>query len=252
MEFVKMEGLANDFIVVPGRIDPTRDQIAAWCERRTGIGADGVLEMTPADRARVRMRYWNSDGSPAEMCGNGLRCVARLAVLRDWVDGPAFTVETAAGDRPVDVRPDGSVRALVGVPHDHRVRELAVAGTRVHPVGLGNPHAVLFVDDVTEAKVGTLGPKIEHDPIFPDGANVEFTQVIDEHRIALRVWERGSGETLACGTGAAAAAFVAHSREWTGPRVTVDQPGGSLEIEIDDDGVWMEGPAHVVFAGTLP
>ncbi len=252
MDFVKMEGLGNDFIVVAGPMEPEPEAIVRWCLRRRGIGADGVLEVTPRDPGRVAMRYWNADGSPSEMCGNGLRCVARYSYDRGLVTDREFLVETAVGDRPVRVREDGTVRALLGVPHAHRVNTLSVAGVTVHPVGIGNPHAVLFVDDPAEAPVEQLGKTIGMHAMFPDGANVEFLRVVDEERIELRVWERGVGETLACGSGAAAAAFVAHHQGHTKSRVSVALPGGDLIVELDDDGAWLDGPANEVFVGQLP
>ncbi|NNF69529.1 MAG: diaminopimelate epimerase, partial [Acidimicrobiia bacterium] len=248
MDFVKMQGLGNDFVVFTSPLDPDPARIQQWCDRRTGIGADGVLEALPVDATTVSMRYWNADGSPAEMCGNGLRCVAWLAHSRGWVDGDSFTVETDAGPLGVSITGDNMVRAAVGAAQRHRITDLAVGGQTVHPVGIGNPHAVLFVEDTSLAPVETVGPRVGEDPLFPDGANVEFLHVVDEETIDLRVWERGVGETLACATGAAAAGFVAHDQGKTGNRVNVRLPGGDLLIGLEDDSVWMEGPAHEVFA----
>jgi len=251
MDFVKMEGLGNDFIVVAGPIgDPEPDEIARWCRRRFGIGADGLLEVTSLDERRVRMRYWNADGHPAELCGNGLRCVARFAYERGWVESRRFEVETAVGPRAVEVG-DRSVRANLGMPHGFRTEVLSVAGVEVRPVGLGNPHAVFFVEDTEAAPVEELGPTIGTDPMFPGGTNVEFVEVIDPEHIGLRVWERGVGETLACGTGAAAAVYAARHIEEVGDRVTVSLPGGELTVELADDGAWIEGPANTVFTGSI-
>ncbi len=251
MDFVKMEGLGNDFIVVEGPIDdPDPADIRRWCARRFGIGADGLLEATPLDEGRISMRYWNADGAAAEMCGNGLRCVARLAFERGWVGGRRFTVETAVGPRPVEILDDG-VRAFLGEPHGFRTDVLAVAGTEVKPVGMGNPHAVVFVEDTQSAPVEELGRRIGTDPMFPGGTNVEFVQVLDAERIGLRVWERGVGETLACGTGAAAATYAAHEAGDVARRVVVELPGGELVVELTDEGAWIEGPANVVFTGTI-
>lgn len=251
MDFVKMEGLGNDFIVVDGpwEIDP--DDVASWCERREGIGADGVLVVTPLDDTRVEMRYWNADGGAAEMCGNGLRCVALLAKERGWVADDSFVVESAVGSHPVTVFDDGIVRAFVGRPHQFRVESLTVAGVSVVPVGVGNPHAVMIVDDVDAAPVAETGPRIERDPMFPGGTNVEFVEVVDSERLRVRVWERGVGETPASGTGATAAAFVAHQKELAGSVLTVELRGGELEIALDDAGAWMVGPARMVYSGTV-
>lgn len=248
MDFLKMQGLGNDFVVLVGPRDVTTAEVAAWCDRRRGIGADGVLVATPGE-GTVRMEYWNADGSPAEMCGNGLRCVARLAHDRGWAAGPSFVVETSAGPRPVTVGAKGRVRALLGKAADAGIPPFDVAGFHVEPVSMGNPHAVIVVDDCYATPVDAVGPLVEGDPAFPDRTNVEFLTVASRDRLALRVWERGVGETLACGSGAAAAVVVANRRGLTEAAVTVDLLGGPLEVEVADDGVWIEGPAEYVFEG---
>jgi diaminopimelate epimerase len=249
MDFVKMEGLGNDFVVVEGPFEPKPELIAAWCDRRRGIGADGVLSVT-AIEGGVAMAYWNADGSPAEMCGNGLRCVARYAFDREMVSGPEFTVEVL-GEHPVVVG-DGSVRAFLGTVRDPGIEPLDVAGYHLEPISVGNPHAVAFVPDCYSAPVDAVGPIVEGDPHFVERTNVEFATVVSRKRIALRVWERGIGETLACGTGAAAAVAVAHRNGLTESRVDVDLPGGRLAVEIGETGgVWIEGPADYVFSGSI-
>lgn len=252
MDFVKVEGLGNDFIVIDGREPPARHDVVRWCERRHGVGADGVLVISPREDSVVRMRYWNADGGEAEMCGNGLRCVARLAVERGWVDGPDVVVQTAVGAHPARVNPDGTVRALVGRPQKGRVEQLSVAGVNVHPVSVGNPHAVRFVADAESAPVATLGPKIETAAMFPGGTNVEFVTVESADRLRMRIWERGVGETMGSGTGAAAGAFAAHHYRAASRDVTVALRGGELRIELDGDQAWMTGVANVVFSGVLP
>ena len=251
MEFVKAEGLGNDFIVVTEPLAISSERIASLCERKTGVGADGILEITALDEASVAMRYWNADGGEAEMCGNGLRCVALIAVEYGIVDGPSLTVRSAVTDHPATVSSDGIVRAFVGVPHAFRTEELLVAGHSVRPVGVGNPHAVLFVDDVDEAAVAEVGSTIERDAIFPDGSNVEFVELEERDRIKVRVWERGVGETQASGTGSAAAAFAARAAHDLGDAVSVALPGGELLIEFDDVGAWMTGPASIVYRGSF-
>jgi diaminopimelate epimerase len=250
MDFVKMEGLGNDFIVVWGGHVPNTDAIVRWCDRRFGVGADGVLSVDLSGPERIRMRYWNADGGEAEMCGNGLRCVARLAVLRNWVSGPWLVVETKAGDMPAEMKPGGHVRALVGIPKATGVA--TSQGARVHLVDIGNPHAVVFVDDPAKAPVATLGKKIEHDPQFPNGTNVEFVTPRRADRIEMRIWERGVGETLGSGTGATAAAFASVVHRGVAAPVRVELPGGELLIELDGEEAWMTGPANLVFEGTLP
>jgi diaminopimelate epimerase len=251
MKFVKMEGLGNDFVVLEGPLEPTAGQVVAWCDRRRGIGADGVLVATRVDADRVRMAYWNADGGRAEMCGNGLRCVARFAHDRGWTDGRSFIVETDLGDYPVKVRKSGRVRAMLGNAVAPEDKVLSVVGADVHPMSMGNPHAVLFVENTTEAPVKTVGPVIEVAEQFPDRTNVEFVEIKNRTRIEVRTWERGVGETLACGTGAGAAAVVAHREGLADGTLTVGLLGGDLDIEIDGDVVWMEGPADYVFAGEL-
>lgn len=247
MDFVKMEGLGNDFVVVDGPRHPSPQEIAAWCDRRRGIGADGVLAVTAGDP--VRMDYWNADGSAAEMCGNGLRCVARFAVDRGLVPGPEFVVQTAVGPRRVVVGA-GSVRAEIGaVRVEDRVVE--IAGYRLMPVNVGNPHAVALVNDCYSVPLSAAGPLIETDPAFPGGANAEFATVIDAKRIALRVWERGAGETLACGTGAVAAMAAARASGLVGDAVVVHLPGGDLRVEMIGEVAWIEGPARTVYRGSV-
>jgi len=251
MDFLKMEGLGNDFVVLRGPLAPSAADVAAWCDRRRGIGADGVLVVTPRGPGRVRMQYWNADGSPAEMCGNGLRCVGRYAVAEGLASGPDVVVETVVGEHPVQVPADGPVRALLGEVTASAVPPFDLAGYHLESVSVGNPHAVAFVDDCYAVPVGAVGPIVEGDPHFPERTNVGFATVVSSRRLDLRVWERGVGETLACGSGAAAAAALAHRRGLTGPRVTVMLPGGPLEVEVEGARVWIEGPARAVFRGSM-
>jgi diaminopimelate epimerase len=249
MDFVKMEGLGNDFVVVRGPFEPSSETVAAWCDRRRGIGADGVLVVTPIDDTTVQMEYWNADGSPAEMCGNGLRCVARYAIDEDLVVGTEFTVRTAVGDRSVDVSgPDPRVE--LG-PVEATGASASLAGFDLATVSVGNPHAVAFVSDCYAVPVDAVGPIVEGDPTYPDRTNVEFATVVTPDRIAVRVWERGVGETLACGTGAAATVAEAVRSGLTGPAVTVLLPGGELLVEIVDGAAWIEGPARAVYGGVI-
>lgn len=247
MKFLKMEGLGNDFVVLEGPRQISALQVAAWCDRRRGIGADGVLVVTRLGGDRVRMEYWNADGSPAEMCGNGLRCVARLAYDRGWIAGDVFVVVTAVGER--EARIGAEVTVQVGVPQPAGEESVEVAGMTVRPMNIGNPHAVVFVDDPASTPVDELGPLMEKDPIFPEGVNVEFAAVRGENLIELRVWERGVGETLACGSGAAVAAAVAHRLGKVGSTTTVRLPGGDLVVTLDERGAWLTGPATYVFEG---
>jgi diaminopimelate epimerase len=250
MDFVKMQGIGNDFIVVKGPFTPLPDDVVRWCDRRTGIGADGVLVATAISPQRVSMRYWNADGGEAEMCGNGLRCVARLAVDEGWVEGDEFVVASRVGDHPVTVGKD-SVTAFVGEPAPFRTGTLTIEGHEVHPFAIGNPHAVLFVDDVESAPVTDVGTIIENDALFPNRTNVEFVEIVEEAGIRVRVWERGVGETPASGTGATAAAYIAHTIRGVPVPVSVQLPGGVLSIWFDDEGAWMKGPAEYSFSGSV-
>lgn len=247
MDFVKMEGLGNDFVVVEGPYTPTPNEVADWCDRRRGVGADGVLVVTALGGDAVSMDYWNADGSPAEMCGNGLRCVARYARSHALVAVDDFVVETAVGPRRVTVS-ETKVRAQLG-PVTVTGNTVDLAGYRLDPMSAGNPHAVAFVDDCYAVPLSAAGALIEGDPVFPERTNVEFATVTGFGRIDLRVWERGVGETLACGSGAAATVAAALRRGLTGPRVTVMLPGGPLEVEMIGDEAWIEGPATEVFSG---
>ncbi len=243
LEFTKMQGLGNDFVLFEGPQAFAADDIARICDRRRGVGADGVIVVTVADP--VKMEYWNADGSVAEMCGNGLRCVARFALLKGMVAGEAFDVVTPVGRRRIEIRHD-AVRSQLGPITLEG--EVDIDDDRLHLVKVGNPHAVIEVDDVGRAPVTSLGPQIEHDPRFPGGINVEFISV-EGGEVVMRVWERGVGETQSCGTGmAAAAAVAAHSYELEG-RIPVSTQGGRGEVEIIDGVAWLTGPAEVAFTG---
>ncbi len=249
MDFVKMEGLGNDFVVIDGP-EPTTDEIRHWCNRRTGIGADGVLRVsTPGSgAAAIRMQYWNSDGSVAEMCGNGLRCVARYGFDRGLTDDAAFTIETEVGLNRAKVLPDGLVTVELGA---YEVGEaVVIGGVDYTEASVGNPHAVTFVADPENAPVRTVGPEIENNEMFPDGVNVEFVSV-DGDGLRLRVWERGAGETLACGTGAAAAVAVAAAKGLVSTSTSVDLPGGRLAVDLVDGIAWITGPANVSYSGEI-
>ncbi len=245
MKFTKMEGLGNDFVVLEGPRTIDADLVRSLCDRRRGVGADGVLVVSPIDSERVRMEYWNADGSAAELCGNGLRCVAAFARDRAFVARPDFNVVTSVGTRRVEVGDDeitvelGTARAAEDKRH--------VAGHLVREVTVGNPHAVLQVEDPARAPVATVGPQIE--AAFEQGANVEFLSVRSPELVELRVWERGVGETLACGTGAAAAVAAARADGLVGAETTVRLPGGDLRVFLNDDTVWISGPAKFVYEG---
>lgn len=244
VDFTKMQGLGNDFVVFEGPLALGIGDVARICDRRRGVGADGVLVVTDADP--VRMEYWNADGSEAEMCGNGLRCVARFALLKGMATGDSFEVMTPVGRRRVEMRHD-AVRVELGpITVDG---EVDMVGHRLQLVTVGNPHAVIEVGDTRLAPVTNLGPRIERDSRFPGGINVEF-MTVNDGEVVMRVWERGVGETQACGTGMAAAAVVAADSYGLEGPITVGTPGGRGVVEIDGDVAWLTGPAEVAFTGS--
>lgn len=271
--FTKMHGLGNDFVLFDGlrsSIFLTPDQVRWISDRRLGIGCDQVLLIEPTQNpaADVRYRIFNADGKEVEQCGNGSRCVARYLREERLVEKDEIVVETLSGLIRMYCRSDGQVQVDMGVPRlrpadiPMRVQgrqgnyDLEAGGVRVfvYPVSMGNPHAVLRVDDVATAPVASLGPLIAGHRLFPQGANVEFMQVVDASHIRLRVFERGVGETLACGTGACAAVVAGRLQELLGGQVNVELPGGRLSIQWEggEASVWMMGPATRVFEGRIP
>ena len=253
LPFTKMEGLGNDFVMVED-FRPDADQVRAWCDRRLGIGADGVLSLSRSSRAGVvvRMDYWNSNGSGAEMCGNGLRCVARYVFDRDWTRDRSFGVETPVGLRQVEVRADGLVRAELG-PYSLG-SSVEACGFSFTSAEVGNPHAGAFVADqaaLDKADLEAIGPAMQDHPAFPEGVNVELVAPCSAGAWQVRVWERGVGETRACGTGAAAVAAVVAARSGERDPVGIRLPGGELGVEMIDGAAWIQGPAVQVFEGTI-
>lgn len=279
LAFTKMHGLGNDFVVVEdlaAEIDFSPEAIRWFCDRNFGVGADGLILIRPATTpdADYLMLYFNADGSAAEMCGNGIRCFTKYLVdhgiLSDKVD--SIVVETLGGTRPISFTRDydGTMHLAtvdMGVPAlapgdipttlpGEQVFECPLEtpfGTfQITAVSMGNPHIVIWVDDIDDAPVETVGPYIETHESFPDRTNVEFAQFLGDDTIALRVWERGVGETLACGTGACATLVAASLSCLVGRTATVRLPGGELDIRWDEGGhVYMTGPATQVFLGTI-
>lgn len=241
MKFTKMHGLGNDFVVLDAEVSVDAALVRRLCDRNFGVGADGVLTLGVSD-GMITMGYWNADGSPAEMCGNGLRCVARLAVDRGLASPGRFEVRTPAGVKRVEVGDE--VRVDLGMPV---VGDGVEHGGRFfRTVDVGNPHAVTELDDVSEAPVEDLGQQLQ--AVFPHGVNVEFAH-FGATEVTMRVWERGVGETLACGSGIVAVAAVAR-RSGAGDIITVTMPGGTARVEFEDGGAWLVGPAEYVFEGT--
>jgi len=259
--FIKMHGLGNDFVVLDARAEPLPPigaaTAAALADRRTGIGCDQVILLEPSERADFRMRIFNADGGEVEACGNASRAVALL-------HGAAAEVETAGGTIAIEPLGRGA-RIDMGVPSfDWQAIPLAYAmDTLTMPVGwegleapsavnVGNPHVVFFVEDADAVPLARLGPEIERDPLFPERVNVNVASVAGPDALRLRVWERGSGLTLACGTGACATAVAAIRRGLVGRNVAVTLPGGTLEIEWGADGrIAMTGPAAESYRGSF-
>ena len=242
-QFTKMQGLGNDFIVIEGPVQPSPEEVSQLCDRRFGIGADGVLVATRGDP--IRMEYWNADGSAAEMCGNGLRCVALYSYDRGWAPDRNFGIQTPIGLRGVRVLED-RVDAELGRPVLNGTR--SIRGTDYELVDMGNPHAVSFVDDPATVEVGDVGSALQSE--FPNGSNVEFASV-NGSNVVMRVWERGVGETLACGTGIAAVAAVAQERFGLTSPIAVSVPGGQATVDMRDGVAWISGPAEYSFRGSV-
>ncbi|MHB8405061.1 MAG: diaminopimelate epimerase [Gammaproteobacteria bacterium] len=270
--FSKMEGLGNDFMVIDAMQRPLPLDTATvrkLADRRTGIGFDQLLVIgkpkNPAHAAGFRI--YNADGGEVEQCGNGARCVSRFLVEAGRVTGRSFTLETLGGDLQADVRDIARVRVNMGVPtfeparipFEARERALTYAlevDGRTYEIGavsVGNPHAILDMPDVDIAPVAELGPKIEHHPRFPKRTNVNFAQWLDRTHVRLRVFERGTGETLACGTGACATMVWGRLAGWLDESVEVTLRGGCLMISWQGEGecMWMSGPANRVYDGTI-
>ena len=285
MKFVKMHGAANDYVYVDCFAEPEPADPAALAprvsDRHRGVGGDGLILVTPSTRAAARMRMFNADGSESEMCGNGVRCVAHLVVARGRAPAGPVTIETGRGVLTVLVRPTGprasQVRVEMGEPllaaadipvegcGSGRVVDAACPALggeepwwqacgldpRMTCVSMGNPHAVFYCRDVAQVPLELVGPRIERHPSFPKRVNVHFVEVLAPGHVRMRTWERGSGITLACGTGASAVCVAGVLTGRTAAHLAADLPGGRLELEWDGTGpVFMTGPAEEVFEGT--
>ena len=257
MRFTKMHGVGNDFIVLdPGEVaDVSLPELARRiCDRHFGVGADGILIPTPSEVADLKMIYLNSDGTPSEMCGNGIRCLARYARDRGLVEGEALTVETGAGVKKVVLLGDGSSRVDMGPPAFDS--EVEIHGFRFLRVSMGNPHAVALLGSEGEVEaldLQELGPRVENDPLFPEKTNVEFVHARETHEVRMRIWERGAGETLASGSGSCASAVAAMRRGLAEGPVRVAMDGGVVEVEWAGgaEPVYMKGSAEYVCEGEL-
>jgi diaminopimelate epimerase len=275
MNFTKLQGAGNDFVLIE-----TGDKNLDWaklakviCNRHFGIGADGLLLLLPSEKADLKMRVFNPDGSEAEACGNGLRCLVRYALEKEMVGAKAaeITIETVAGIRKARLQ-GKAIQVAMGKPQfkakeipvnlESKVAEPVLAypltvedkELTLGLIAMGNPHAVHFIESpVAEFPLAQLGPKVEKHPIFPQRTNFEVARVISPGLIEARVWERGVGETLACGSGACAVAVLARLKGFTDGQVDIKLPGGTLGVAWDGKGeVSLSGPAEIVFTGEWP
>lgn len=275
MYFAKWQGLGNDFVLIETEnafVNKLSSFAQRLCDRHFGIGADGLVLLLPGEKEKLMMRIFNSDGSEAEMCGNALRCAAKYAYERGLVKVRVFGVETKAGVKVPEIILEGqqvtAVRVDMGNPILNR-EQIPVVGSpgsqvveevieikgeflQFTAVSLGNPHCLIFVPSVKDAPVQTVGPLLEHHEFFPQRTNVEFIEVKSSDEILVRVWERGVGETLACGTGACASVVGGVLAGRVNSRVRVNLPGGQLLVEWAPNGhVYLTGPAEEVFRGVL-
>ncbi|GAA0803218.1 diaminopimelate epimerase [Clostridium sp. AF19-22AC] len=273
MKFTKMQGLGNDYVYVNGfeeKIENPSELAVKVSDRHFGIGSDGLILINPSKVADFEMEMYNADGSRSEMCGNGIRCVAKYVYDYGLTDKTQISVETLGGIKYLDLTIDNGKAVRIKVDMGKPILEPAkipvvsegdivldepilVDGTeyRMTAVSMGNPHTVVYMDDIEHLEIEKTGPKFENHERFPNRVNAEFVKVLDRHTVQMRVWERGSGETLACGTGACAVAVACILNGLTEDKVTVKLLGGDLLIEWDKekDTVYMTGPAEVVFEG---
>ena len=261
LAFTKMEGAGNDFLVfdcTKQKFDLKKEQIQKLADRHFGVGCDQILVVEGPSRQGVDFRYriFNSDGGEVEQCGNGARCFVKFVHARGLTAKREIRVETLGGVIVPRLEDDGEVSVDMGAPRIENLNErLQIEGKTIDLaiLSMGNPHAVQVVADVATAPVTTQGPLLEHHPRFPNRVNAGYMQVRDRRRIALRVWERGAGETLACGTGACAAVVCGIQRGLLDSPVTVETRGGTLTVSWagGDNAVWMKGPARNVFEGRI-
>ncbi|HEX3026904.1 MAG TPA: diaminopimelate epimerase [Clostridia bacterium] len=275
MHFYKMQGLGNDYVYVncfENEVENPSELSIRVSDRHFGIGSDGLILVCPSSVADVKMKMYNADGGEGRMCGNGIRCVGKLAYEKEICRNRSLTVETLSGIKflklfendgvvekvQVDMGdPALEIEKIPALADERRIVDypIEVDGKeyRITCVSMGNPHAVIFTKNIDDLDLEKIGPAFEHHPMFPESVNTEFVEVIDERNLKMRVWERGSGETLACGTGACATVVAACINKIT-PRnedVTVHLRGGDLNVKWDNDRVWMTGPAEFVFEGDI-
>ena len=275
MKFTKMHGIGNDYIYVNGFKETVMNPSEAakrLSDRHFGVGGDGLILIQPSKKADFKMEMYNSDGSLGAMCGNGIRCVGKYVYDYGLTDQTRVSVETESGIKFLDLtekqgkvsqvevdmgepvlKPESVPVSLEGDSVIDREFTLGEKKYRITCVSMGNPHCVVPVENVQELEIEKMGPLFEHHPLFPDRVNTEFIRVLDRENVQMRVWERGSGETLACGTGACAVAVACVLNGWTQEQITVHLLGGELKIRWDRERnrVFMTGPAQTVFEGEI-
>lgn len=275
MKFYKYHGTGNDFILIEDlneKIVLSQNNIRNICQRHYGIGADGLIMVRTSEIADYKMVYFNADGTQAEMCGNGIRCFAKFLDDIGKVANDFLKVETLSGIKELKLfSKEGTLNEIEvnmgrplfkseDIPFNIKLEKIIDYSLKINNetylislVSMGNPHCIIEVDNIDLVDINTLGPKIENHKLFPKKTNVEFIKIISDNEILMRVWERGVGETLACGTGACAAAVVSNLKGKSGEKVRVNLPGGKLNINwIEGNDVYLRGPAVRIFSGDIP
>ncbi|RHM61670.1 diaminopimelate epimerase [Coprobacillus sp. AF33-1AC] len=273
LSFTKMEGIGNDYIYVDGinqDVPMNPEFIKKISDRHFGIGSDGMIVILPSDKYDFKMRMFNLDGSEGMMCGNGIRCFAKFCYDHHLTEKTYLQIETKSGLRTVELifEDNQVVGAKVDMQEpittckeipvlfnqDKMINQpVDIQGKTYHltAISMGNPHVITYVDDLTHLPLEKVGPVFEHHPMFPESVNTEFVEVVNDHYLKMRVWERGSGETMACGTGACAVMYASYLNGYCQSKATVELLGGCLEIEYRDGHIFMSGPATTVFEGKI-
>ena len=280
IKFTKMEGIGNDYVYIANQnINNPSELAKVISDRHFGVGSDGLILINKSNQADFKMNIYNVDGTQAEMCGNGIRCVGKYVYDKGLTDKTDITIETLAGIKRLKLELEDNKVSLItvdmgepilaagkipvinyeletsedGIPFVQADINLLIFNKieRLTCISMGNPHAVCFTDNVDEIDIDEFGPLIENDETFPNRTNVEFADIVNKNEINMRVWERGAGETMACGTGACAVAVASFLNGYTERRVTVNLPGGKLEINFNenDNHVYLKGPARIIFEG---
>lgn len=258
MRFTKMQGLGNDYLYVYGEVpENIVDLSVRLSDRHFGAGSDGMIYISPSDKADFMMRIFNADGSEAKMCGNGIRCVGKYVYDKGYTSKKELKIDTQSGIKYLTLVTDenNKVKEVTvdmgkGVFEDEKTLNVSGEELKYIPVSMGNPHAVFFTDDINKVELDSIGPLIEHHEVFPGGVNAEFVEVIFENEIRMRVWERGSGITMACGTGACASVCACIKKGFCkyNDEICVRLDGGDLYIKVTEDNkVYMRGPAVTVY-----